>query len=560
MNAYDAINVVANCTAPVATQVTTTACSVRLKGEEASQQQQQHQEWGWEGLASFLFGPDWISIPLEGEEVDNTTSHAVNATSSSSSSSSGESITSVAGAAIHHANGKSSLQVNGHSPPLMLQQPKVGGKMLNSVGNGKELSNMITAGSTTEKGRVTFALDRRNSKGGIVSGGDGRALETKVGDSSLCNIGWNAPYPNTIPAFPLVTNPEVVANPHRWSSGSRILATDIETCRESAATMDNKLQRNNDGPDNNDNNSKIAQLRDEVADRAMRAALRIPDDVFTKFDTVWGMIDNNSSSSLTNTNQKKTSSVATTATAASKQTVVLLSTKSNQNTTIDTVRPIIRHHASPYVPNFLPPYPTDYYSDMASNNLSASMATTAVRDNFLSRMYHTNRGEKRKSSLDPAVTTSSSSSSSGDGNINKRIDVSERDNIRRSVIGLGRAVGPKYWGSVNLDDDDDDDDISNNTAGRDTMMRSKSTISNPGSVSVESSSLSSSSNKKSSLDASQVSPLGRASGSRVRFRIEYLTSFLFREKKLTHTPPISHNPSNHHMHTLNITAVQNIGR
>jgi len=511
VNAYDAINVVANCTAPAATQVTTTASSVRIKGDEASQQQQkqQQQERGWEGLASFLFGPDWFSIPLEGEEVDNTTTHAVNATSSGS----GGSITSVSGAAAIHANGKSSLQVNGHSPLTPPQQPKVGGKMLNSVGKGKELSNIIATGSTTEKGHVTFALDRRNSKGGIVSG-DGGVLVMNVGDPSLCNIGWNAPYPNTIPAFPLVTNPEVVANPHRWSSGSRILATEIETCRESAATMDNKIQRNNDGPDNN-------KLRDEAADRAMRAALRIPDDVFTKIDTVWGMIDNNSSSSLTNTNQKKISSVATTttATAASNQTILPI-TKSNQNITIDTVRPTIRHHSSPYVPNFLPPYPTDHYSDMASTNLAVSMATSAVRDHFLSRMYHTNRGEKRKSSLDPAVTTSSSSS-------DKRNNISERDIIRRSVIGLGKAVGPKYWGSVNLDDDDD---ISNNAAGRDMTMILESTISNPGGVSVELSSSSSSSNKKSSQDASQVLPLGRASGSRVRILHYFLV-------KQPHTHP-----------------------
>ena len=463
---------------------------------------------GWEGLASFLFGPDWFSIPLEGEEVDDgTTTHAANAATSSSSSS-GESITLVAGVGVAiHANGKSSLQVNGHSTLTPQQQPKVGGKMLNSVGKGKELSNIITTGSTPEKGHVTFALDR-----GVIG--------TNAGDPVLCNNGWNAPYPNTIPAFPLVTNPENVANPHRWSSGSRILATEIEACRE-AATMDNKLQRNNDGPDNNNNNIRIAQLRDEAADRAMRAALRIPNDVFTNIDTVWGMVDN-TPSSLTNTNQKKTSS---TTSAASKQTILPI-TKLNQNMTIDTVRPTIRHHSSPYVPNFLPPYPTDYYSDMASNNLAASMATSAVRDNFLSRMHHTNRGEKRKSSLDSAVTN--------DGNINKRNTVSERDIIRRSVIGLGKAVGPKYWGSVNLDDDDDDD-ISDNAAGRDTTMILESTISNPGLVSVESSS-SSSSNKKSGLDASQVLPLGRASGSRVRiFCIQPIPSFFFRENNHTHT-------------------------
>jgi hypothetical protein len=250
----------------------------------------------------------------------------------------------------------------------------------------------------------------------------------------------------------------------------------------------------------------------------MRAALRIPNDVFTNIDAVWGMVDN-SPSSLTNTNQKKTSSVATTSTAtavASKQTILPI-TKLNQNMTIDTVRPTIRHHSSPYVPNFLPPYPTDYYSDMASNNLAASMATSAVRDNFLSRMHHTNRGEKRKSSLDSAVTN--------DGYINKRNNVSERDTIRRSVISLGKAVGPKYWGSVNLDDDDD---ISDNAAGRDTTMILESSISNPGRVSVESSSsASSSSNKKSGLDASQVLPLGRASGSRVRiFCIQPIPSLI----------------------------------
>lgn len=151
----------------------------------------------------------------------------------------------------------------------------------------------------------------------------------------------------------------------------------------------------------------------------------------------------------------------------------------------------------PYVPNFFPPFPTDHFSDVANDKLAASVATSAVMGNVLSRMHK--RGKRKSSDIAP------------DGN---KQGVSDRDAVRRSVIDLGRAVGPTYWGSVDVND-----------AGYDVKgmcaKLDRSKVSNPGKLEVfvapGEGKGSSSAAKKSGPDASQqILPLGRASGSRVR--------------------------------------------
>jgi hypothetical protein len=494
-NAYDALNAVAECTAPAATQLgsahlakfPSAADQLHPGGDRGSLRE--GQERGWEGLASFLFGPDWFSIPLEGDDDAR-----------------------VAGGGSSHApvgneGGKSSLQTNGKTfSPAPLKAP--GGKTLlpnrpnpatNSiiaapkVGKGKQLANMIGI----EKA-VSFSLDRQHSG----TGGDGMdaALSRNDGGPSndVSSCGWHAPYLDAVAPFPLVTNTEAVANPHRLS-GTKIplsmhnLATEMEACRETTSAT--KPRRGAaDDPD-----SKLARLRDEVAEKAMRAALRIPDDVYSTIGTVWGSIRNGDDS----LNNKKTgdgdvkpraeSKTKPPANSASKVRFDAASSKqhpSEPNASAPVQRP-------PYVPNFLPPFPTDNFSDTADDNLAASMATSAVMGNVLSRMR--NR-EKRKAS-----------EIASDDGVKK--GVSDRDAVRRSVIGLGKSAGPAYWGSIRLDSDAAND-------GKGDAPTAGSNIPNTGKLDVSvapgDGRGSSSAAKKSGPDAGQILPLGRASGSRVR--------------------------------------------
>ena len=346
---------------------------------------------------------------------------------------------------------------------------------------------------------VSFNLDRQHSAGGdgimdaAFSGNDGGP------SNEVSSGGWHAPYLDAVAPFPLLTSAEAIANPHRLS-GTKIplsmhnLATEADACRE---TPSSTIARRG-GADEPD--SKLARLRDEVAEKAMRAALRIPDDVYSTIGTVWGSIRNGDDSS----NKKKTgidgdgkpradSKMTPPANNSSNVRFDVASTKqhpSEPNASASVRRP-------PYVPNFLPPFPTDHYSNMANDNLAASMATSAVMGNVLSRLH--NR-EKRKSS----------EIASGDG---VKKGVSDRDAVRRSVIGLGKSAGTTYWGSLRLDDAASND-------GKGGAPTAGWNISNDGKLDVTvapgDGRGSSSAAKKSGPDAGQVLPLGRASGSRVR--------------------------------------------
>ena len=504
-NAYDAINAIAKCTAPAAMQLGSAHPSSKLSsaaagdpvldpnnGDDRGSSRMEGRERGWEGLASFLFGPDWFSIPLEGDD-------------DARAASGGSSHTSPAG---NDGGTSSLLQNNGKTfSSAPLKAP--GGKTLlpnrpNSatnttfaspkVGKGKQLSNMIGI----EKA-VSFNLDRQHSAGGdgimdtAFSGNDGGP------SNDVSSGGWHAPYLDAVAPFPLLTSAEAVANPHRLS-GTKIplsmhnLATEMEACRETPSST--KARRGGaDEPD-----SKLARLRDEVAEKAMRAALRIPDDVYSTIGTVWGSIRNGDDS----LSKKKSgidgdgkpradSKMTRPANNSSKVRFDVASTKqhpSEPNASASARRP-------PYVPNFLPPFPTDHYSNMANDNLAASMATSAVMGNVLSRLH--NR-EKRKSS----------EIASGDG---VKKGVSDRDAVRRSVIGLGKSAGPTYWGSIRLDDAASND-------GKGGAPTAGWNISNAGKLDVSvapgDGRASSSAAKKSGPDAGQVLPLGRASGSRVR--------------------------------------------
>ncbi|KAL3817650.1 hypothetical protein ACHAXA_001995 [Cyclostephanos tholiformis] len=504
-NAYDALNAIVECTAPAAIQIgynhhSSTTSSSSVAGDPVPHQPPggdngslyEGKEWGWEGLASFLFGPDWFSIPLEGE--DDRIHDAASGESSPHASEEGT------------GQCEKSLQTNAKSfPHASMKVP--GGKNLipklqnsatsNSnnaapkVGKGKQLSNMIGYQKS-----VSFTLDHQHT---VRENGVDTSPSNHGGPSNeVSSIGWRAPYLNAIPPFPLVTNPEDVANPHRLS-GTKIpqsmhnLATEMEACRETP--LSTKLRKGSaDSPD-----GKLARMRDEVSQKAMRIALRIPDDVYSTIGTVWGSIRNGDDMS----NKKKTGiggdvkpppDLKTMPPVATASKVKFDAASSKQHSSDPSASTSVR--MPPYVPKFLPPFPTDHFSDMANDKLAASMATSAVMSNVLSRMH---KREKRKSS-DIAP----------DG---VKKDISDRDVVRRSVIRLGRSVGPTYWGSIQLNDDAEDDE-------KKVVTTEGSSISNSGKLDVfvapGGGKSSSSVAKKSGLDASQqIMPLGRASGSRI---------------------------------------------
>mmetsp|Transcript_41924 Transcript_41924/g.88004 ORF Transcript_41924/g.88004 Transcript_41924/m.88004 type:complete len:629 (+) Transcript_41924:93-1979(+) len=576
-NAYDALNAVELCTAPAATQLASslsgsppllsikTSSSAEEEDDESLRDRnrlKEAQDGGWEGLAAFLFGPNWFSIKLEGEEAAAKNGKATTSSTSTSSA--------LASLLLGNKDGNNKVQSNGSTKTAIPPKKAPGGKTIlpkrpNSAGGnnnndstkaspppksgkGKQLINMKASNDKS----VSFSLtDRPQSAGDVgtsvtdpTAGGGGNSSSNTA---SATGGRWHAPHPNAIPPFPLVPNSiDDIANPHRLPGGGmktslslHDLATEMEACREPAPSSSAKRPKKgstsgSSGGNDQDGSgkattasAKAARLKERMAEEAMKAALRMPDDVFSTIGTVWGSIQEGNKNDSSSNNKRKEGG-PTAATDGKKETISKKSntggdtagsksgsspkvtfdssTKQSSNagssqqphaSSVAPASPAALALPPPHVPNFLPPYPTDRYSEMARDRISASLSASTVMGDVILRMHHR---EKRKA---PPATAKEAE---GQEKEKRKKTMSEVDAVRRSVIELGKSsVGSSHWGSKWLENDGDD------------RLKSKmnDSMSN---VTVTPSSLpptSSGETKKSGPNTSQVVPLGRASGTRV---------------------------------------------
>jgi len=563
VNAYDVLNAVEGCTVVAATQLRSSD-----GGPTRQLLQQQHQqprqqlaidqgpmiqgsstsERGWEGLASFLFGSNWYSIPLEGDvdtpnedQEKKSSSSAVAASSSimngttinNGSGKGGPSSSTGGGKMILPAEKTTKIQTtptttSSTAAAATTKKTVVGGA---KSGKGKQLSNMTpppgvsvvgnevimanntvtttttsggSGGGTSEK-NVSFALERKNSKGAGV--GDTSILLDSNNSNNHSNDPssgrWDAPYLNEVAPFPLVTRTEDIANPH-CLSGTNIslsmhdLATEQEACRDntmtssSSSSLSNKKQRRGSAGSSG-GSTATADWKKDIAD----LKLKIPKDVFATKDIIWGSIKEDNSSS----NKKKMKNDITNGSNTNKTTTAEDKSFIGGTTGVGGSLPKLPAVKMPsYVPNFLPPFPR---TEESISSLP-SVPTTAVMSDVVSRV-----SQKRKS---PFSTLGSSH--------NNETVAAERNNVRHSLVELGKnVVGPSYWGSNWFSTEDDDDDVTRKS-------KEKLKIHNaaagqlkvtPGPSSSASLGRPSDTTKKGGgggADA-QVVPLARASGSRV---------------------------------------------
>lgn len=453
----------------------------------------EHQQRGWEGLASFIFGPDWFSIPLEGE--DDTTDGARNKGGAASATTGNKDGKHLQSNGISNKPGGKTMLPNrpGDSKAISMASPK--------TGKGKQLSNMT--GGNERSRSVSFSLDRKPSMG-PDGGTDATVLLPANDGSGLSNNNnastgrWHAPYLNSIPSFPLVTSTDDIANPHRLP-GSKIslsmhdYATEMEACRETTTAAIIKQQRRGSASDSSD---RKAEKRAEAAEKAMRKTLRIPDDVYNTMGIVWGSIKD-ASNKTGSVGDKKSRTESKKLAVDSSGSKVKFDPSSKQPSLLGGISDaeIIR---PPHVPNFLPPYPTDEYYDLSQERLAASISTSSVMGDVLSRMHH--REKRKASDITPSVNDTGE----------KKVNVSERDSVRRSVIGLGKSLGPSYWGSL---DDDAGGDDKHNKKSNNNYLSSGNNLTDVTVAPVEGGNAAAATSPKKST--AEILPLGRASGSRV---------------------------------------------
>lgn len=526
-NVYDILNAVEECTAPAAAHMSSSSSLVvgasmslpaarggnDVGGNGGGQLTGEFHGRGWEGLASFLFGPDWHLIPLEGEEAASSSSSSKTTPSFARSDSLGKGGPTVATATTTPAVSGINNNVKSGGKTILPKMPAgatttAAGGDNRSTSTGKQLPIMrgAAASSGGEK-NVSFSMDRQASVGSGGVNGEGANGGVGGGENSsiyYSGVGrWDAPYLGNVAPFPSVTSTEAIANPHRLgrtkiSLSLHDLASEREACRDSSSGPSKRLKGAADGKSigtskTNPVTSRAAKLAEESA---MRAALRIPAGAYWDKDTLWGCISEKDESS----SERKSGDDEGEDKSGEKKKAVGAKVKFDSKTGLKQ-QPAGKKRSSSeldlsassrmpsYVPNFLPPYPSvDQTSTLEYDRKLSVSAANAMG----SVLVHVT-GQRGK-----GMSSNGRDSSRGG-----------REDVRRSVIELGRAAAPSYWGSEWLDDNEGGSS-STNTVSHGVSAGSEVLVANAVVKEVAGSAAA----RKANSD-SQVVPIGRASGSRV---------------------------------------------
>jgi hypothetical protein len=496
VNVYDVLNAIEECTCPAAEHLATTSLSsntINGHGEGMSMDLAQNSNGGgWEGLASFLFGPDWYSIPLEGEDPLDVATR------------------------VNGGNANKPLALNeaakkptgGKSMSTLMSSANAANAALSSAATGKQLPRLaasttpISNNAGTEK-NASFSFDRQNS-----IGPDNETLRKPT--APFGSSRWNAPYLENVDPFPIVSSSrkDSIANPHRLGNSSKSfhdLALEMEACRSVEPTLKRK---SSDGTADSGNkkqmvkkNSNVGHLARAAEEMAMREALCMPDTVLTRKENFyWGCFPEEKSADAKAADvtaaKKDDSAKAESKPSSNAPTRVKFDTSSvakqeqDKGTSAET---LISFNKKPsYVPKFMPSFPPS--QENMEHDRQLCVSASKVMGSILSGVG--SREKKKPTTHGPSKAATGSRT--------------ETDDVRQSVIELGRST---YWGSGWQDKKE-------STIGQETLTYSIGVA--PGQLAGEGVASGESVMKETSGTAAktanadlQVNPLGRASGSRV---------------------------------------------
>lgn len=490
-NAYDALNSVDFCTAPAAEQMNSSPSALPASFSEQvplpddvriKQLIEKGFGGSWEGLAKFLFGDDWFSIPLGGEEV------AANGKSG---------YTTAAGGTLKNST---TLQSNGKSSNGVLPKKTPGGKAFlpkKPNSNDMPISNTVT---TSGKGKQlpeakSVAFNRQDS----ITPGGGADIAAPTGGTTDGVRRWNAPYLGNIKPFPTVSNASQIANPHRLDGSSiplsfHDLATEIEACRDPPNA---KRQRTDLAKEKKE---KAAARQEEEKDVEIRRKHKLPDEIFADRGTIWGVIDGRSSGAKRRASYARRSSS---------------SIKSNVNVSEPTgdggvgTYPYAGDDRPSYVPNFFPAFPSDRTTALVNERLAFKASSSVVMGNVM----------KRAMSREPTLPVVPPADVNGDAAQLEKQETCQRDSVRQALVNLGKkSVGQSYWGSHPFEEEG-----GGTEEGRPSSPSKMSTANRLTGIAVATgegnTGTPSSSNKKGGgggdANAAQVRTFARASGARV---------------------------------------------
>ncbi|KAL3778561.1 hypothetical protein HJC23_011657 [Cyclotella cryptica] len=536
VNVYDALNAIEACTFPAAEHLAasfTTSVNASSIGNDhgrngVSIEPSHRSNFGeWESLASFLFGPEWYLIPLEGEDPLDAASLRVSGSANKP--------------APFDTNGGTSKTPGGKSMLALMSSANAANAVVvpPTTATGKQLPILAASTSTNTTGstekNVSFTFDRHGS----IGSGKGNDDIRKSTSSSIGGSGrWHAPFLDTVEPFPIVSSSrkERISNPHRLGAISKSLhdlASEREACRDTTAlptlkrkTSEGTAESTNTGSKKNKVTKKdgVRETAQIAEDAAMREALRLSDDVcLRKSSFYWGGISDETtvSSKISSCDAKSTNATEGdkkfgNVSASETKSSGIASTKVKFSTSASNPPANAQNHPNAtrelnvpsssnarrkpsYVPNFLPHFPPT--QEIMEHDRELSLSASNVMGKILSNVLGTR--DKKKLAIRPQEKTVLD---------NKK----ERDEVRQYVIELGKSSS--YWGSGWLDCDE------NTSSQSDIGKTCYSSIAVAGGSIPGSDGMTTNANdmkettgataKKGNTDM-QVLPLGRASSSRI---------------------------------------------
>ena len=370
----------------------------------------------WEGLAEFLFGKDWLNIDINENNINNKKSLLRNATVQSGD-----------------GNGSSDNPNPNESQPTETISNTIGVKGSNkSV--GKQLMNTTNSDNDDD-------------------------LNENQQDKNNTHKGWNAPYPEIVPLYPIRIQPKTFDS----------IVNAIQACRDNIMSIvPSKQSKTND---------KVTKVDQHIKDMEESISL-IPDQVFQDgITSFWGVVpssekktesqlhptstegDGNvkshdvshpsTSTDLSSSNKRKRgddndNNDVDNNISSKEKTTNILETNQKDNKDENTPMPS-------YVPNFLPPFPPKHtYLPIKKTKNKVKPKMKKVKMGMEDTLpFPSTLNTTVKASLPQSYNDHYSQSAT-----------QHQNNIRSALVTLGEKVGKSYWGGIPIRKKTNNDSIS----------------------------------------------------------------------------------------------------
>mmetsp|Transcript_15897 Transcript_15897/g.22649 ORF Transcript_15897/g.22649 Transcript_15897/m.22649 type:complete len:710 (+) Transcript_15897:283-2412(+) len=447
----------------------------------------------WESLACFLFGNDWLSIPLPGE-IDGM---------------------------IHQNGAGMGNAAIGASAATGTMMNHKGGAVVgmgNSNSNGSSSTSGIIGGISTAGGGKQLQLKQTNAAVPPISSGKlssitSSNLATKTSSSTIIMTttetlsktekkGWSAPYLESVPYFPLKSSQFGLANQHKLpnsiSASFHSLVREEEACRgDMVCGTDHFHTLITEKKSAKASSMEATKGKEETLPRSASAIAAesriesqisgISDKIFLgKQTSFWGSIaSNRDESAVKGKDDKETTTGASanldnndkdagkealssnsspksgdnTKTGNDKKRIRfndntsndsddkdLVDTKTDTNSTCTKINN--KRRKPSYVPSYCPPFPSaqkDKKSSLDSSALiSSSMLLSASikgNDSIVQSLKSKLKSKAFKNRISKPTTLVSANNSEGEN------DIINQQAVRSSLVSLEKEVGTAFWGT-----------------------------------------------------------------------------------------------------------------